>query len=170
MIIISMVPKWKCGADNKKVNRNYHQSSVIIGPVIAHTDWEKVVANFWQKLKRLHYTLGATGFVAVIDVVRIAVQLMQSEIKNERFTLISENSVSWYLNAMADGLGVKPTINPFMETGDWIVSNVFQQRENWLKLQPKLPIQYFVFQSKIKEALNTDFINIHKYIKEITHL
>jgi hypothetical protein len=40
--------------------------------------------------------------------VRIAVQLMQSEIKNERFTLISENSVFRdILNAMADGLGLK---------------------------------------------------------------
>jgi hypothetical protein len=42
MLFLNMVPKWKCGADNKKVNRNYHQSGVIIGPVIAHTDWERV--------------------------------------------------------------------------------------------------------------------------------
>jgi hypothetical protein len=47
-------------------------------------DWEKVVATL-TKVKTAWYTLGATGFVAVIDVVRIAVQLMQSEIKRMNF-------------------------------------------------------------------------------------
>jgi hypothetical protein len=67
--------------------------------------------------------------------VRIAVQLMQSEIKNERFTLISENSVFCdILNAMADGLGVKAWshANPFLKSSGigWFVSNVFQQERN----------------------------------------
>jgi hypothetical protein len=39
---------------------------------------------------------------------------MQSEIKNERFTLISENSFRDILNAMADGLGATIHANPFL--------------------------------------------------------
>lgn len=154
---------------------------VIIGPVIAHTDWEKGSGQLLTKVKNSlqFYTLGATGFVAVTDVVRIAVQLMQSEIKNERFTLISENSVFRdILNAMADGLGVKkPTIHAkpfFMEILwrlDWFVSNVFQQERKLTQTSAKASYTNTLYSNqKIKEALDTDFINIHKYIKEITHL
>jgi hypothetical protein len=42
------------------------------------------------------------------------------------------------------------------------------QKEEFDSNTAKASYQYFVFQSKIKKALNTDFINIHKYIKEIT--
>ncbi|MFV8331539.1 NAD-dependent epimerase/dehydratase family protein [Flavobacterium sp. ZT3P35] len=154
---------------------------VIIGPVLTHTDWEKGSGQLLTKVKNglQFYTLGATGFVAVIDVVRIAVQLMQSEIKNERFTLISENSIFRdILNAMADGLGVKePTIHAkpfFMEILwrlDWFVSNVFQQERKLTQTSTKASYTNTLYSNqKIKEALNTDFINIHKYIKEITHL
>jgi nucleoside-diphosphate-sugar epimerase len=37
------------------------------------------------------YTEGITGFVGVKDVVKTMIQLMESDIKNERFILISEN-------------------------------------------------------------------------------
>jgi hypothetical protein len=66
---------------------------------------------------------------------------------------------------------LKATIRLFMEILwrlDWFVSNVFQQEKIDSNFSQSLLYQYFVFQSKKKKALNTDFINIHKYIKEIT--
>jgi hypothetical protein len=43
-------------------------------------------AAYFKVAKGLrYYTLGKTGFVAVSDVVRMAVELMKSEIRNERF-------------------------------------------------------------------------------------
>jgi nucleoside-diphosphate-sugar epimerase len=50
------------------------------------------------------YTNGGTGYIDVKDVVKIMIQLVQSEIMNERFVLVSENcSNREILNRMADG-------------------------------------------------------------------
>jgi hypothetical protein len=104
---------------------------------------------------------------------------MQSEIKNERFTLIAENSVFRdILNSMADALGVKkPEIHAkpfFMEMLwrlDWFVSNVLQQKRKLSQTTAKASYSTTIFSNqKIKDTLKTDFINIHQYIKEISNL
>jgi hypothetical protein len=70
---------------------------------------------------------------------------------------------------MADGLGLSlQFMKPFYGNPlrlDWFVSNVFQQERKLTQTSAKasIPILCIPF----KEALNTDFINIHKYIKEI---
>jgi hypothetical protein len=108
-----------------------------------------------------------------VSLLPFSLQLMQREIKMN--ASISENSIFVIFECYGWWIGVKSLqfmLNPFygnLEIG-LVCFKCVSTGENWLKLQPKLPIQYFVFQSKIKEALNTDFINIHKYIKEITHL
>jgi dihydroflavonol-4-reductase len=63
--------------------------SVIIGP----GNWTGLSGNFLVKaFKGLkYYTEGMTGFVDVRDVAKISVQLLESEIKSERFILNSEN-------------------------------------------------------------------------------
>ena len=54
---------------------------------------------------------------------------------------------------------------------DWFVSNVFQQERKLTQTSAKASYTNTLYSNqKIKEALDTDFINIHKYIKEITHL
>lgn len=150
---------------------------VILGPSFR----EQGSGQLFTKVKNglQFYTLGSTGFVAVTDVVRIAYQLMQSEIKNERFTLIAENSVFRdILNSMADVLGVKrPEIHAkpfFMEILwrlDWFVSNVFQQKRKLTKATAKASYSKNEYSNeKIKSTLNTRFVDIHQYIKEISGL
>jgi hypothetical protein len=92
---------------------------------------------------------------------------MQSEIKNERFTLIAEKKCFRdILNAMADALDVKrPEIHAKPFDGntlrlDWFVSNVFQQKKIIKQLQ-KLYGNKLYSNQKIKDTLKTDFINIH---------
>ena len=150
---------------------------IILGPSFR----EQGSGLLFTKVKKglQYYTLGSTGFVAVIDVVRIAHQLMQSEIKNERFTLIAENSVFRdVMNAMAEGLGVKKPeihVNPFfMEVLwrlDWFVSNVFQQKRKLTQTVAKASYTNTLYSNqKIKEALNIGFTNVPEYIKTIANL
>ncbi len=150
---------------------------VILGPGFREQGSGQLFTKVKNGLK--FYTLGSTGFVAVSDVIRMAHQLMQSEIKNERFTLIAENSVFRdILNSMADALGVKkPEIHAkpfFMEMLwrlDWFVSNVLQQKRKLSQTTAKASYSTTIFSNqKIKDTLKTDFINIHQYIKEISNL
>jgi len=150
---------------------------VILGPSFREQGSGLLFTKVKNGLK--FYTLGKTGFIAVTDVVRIAHQLMQSKIRNERFTLIAENSVFRdILNSMADSLGVqRPHIHAkpfFMEVlwrWDWFVSNVLRQKRKLTQTTAKASYATPLYSNlKIKDALKTDFININQYIKEISNL
>lgn len=150
---------------------------VILGPGFREQGSGQLFTKVKNGLK--FYTLGSTGFVAVADVVRMAHQLMKSEIKNERFTLIAENSVFRdILNAMAYALGVqRPEIHAkpfFMEMLwrlDWFVSTVFQQKRKLSQATARASYSVNNYSNqKIKDTLKTDFIDVHQYIKEISKL
>ena len=150
---------------------------VILGPSFREQGSGLLFTKVKNGLK--FYTLGSTGFVAVTDVVRIAHQLTQSEIKNERFTLIAENSIFRdILNSMADSLSVqRPHIHAkpfFMEVlwrWDWFVSIVLWQKRKLTQITAKASYVTTIYSNqKIKDTLKTDFINIHQYIKEISNL
>lgn len=150
---------------------------VILGPSFREQGSGQLFTKVKNGLK--FYTLGSTGFVAVTDVVRMVHELMQSEIKNERFTLIAENSIFRdILNAMADALDAKrPEIHAkpiFMEMLwrlDWFVSTVFQQKRKLSKATAKASYSVNNYSNqKIKDFLKTDFKDIHDYIKDISKL
>ncbi|MFV5690424.1 NAD-dependent epimerase/dehydratase family protein [Flavobacterium sp. LT1R49] len=150
---------------------------VIIGPGF----WEQGSGQLFMKVKKgmSFYTLGSSGFVTVTDVVRIATQLMKSEIHNERFTLIAKNIIFRdILNSIADALLVKrPAIHAkplFMKIFwkiDWILSNIFMQKRQLTSATAKASYSKNEYSNeKITTALNTKFLNIHQYIKEISDL
>jgi dihydroflavonol-4-reductase len=125
------------------------------------------------------YTLGTTGFVAVSDVVRIAVQLTKSEIHNERYTLIAQNIIfREILNTMADALKVKrPTIHvtPLsMEIAwrlDWVLSTFFRRKRQLTKAMAAASSSTNAYSNeKIKTELTTDFLDVHQYLKIISAL
>jgi nucleoside-diphosphate-sugar epimerase len=126
-----------------------------------------------------YYTLGKTGFVAVSDVVRMAVELMKSEIRNERFVLIGQNiSFRDILNTIADALNVKKPsrhMQPYlMEIGwrvDWILANIFNKKRKLTRATAKASYSKHDYSNeKIKTTLKTDFTDVHQYIKEISSL
>jgi dihydroflavonol-4-reductase len=150
---------------------------LIIGPGF----WEQGSGQLFTKVKKglSFYTLGSTGFVAVPDVVRIATQLMKSEIHNERFTLIAKNIVFQdILNTIADSLLTKrPTIHAkplFMEICwriDWILSNIFMQKRQLTSATAKASYSKNEYSNeKVTTILKTEFLDIHQYIKEISAL
>ncbi len=63
--------------------------SVILGP----GDWNRSSGALFSTIKKglSFYTSGATGYVDVVDVVRIMLQLMNSNISGERFILNGDN-------------------------------------------------------------------------------
>ena len=150
---------------------------VILGPRI----WEEVSGILFKKIENgfPYYCKGTTGFIAVTDVVQLMLQLMKSEIKNERFALIA-NTISFQelFNSMADALKVKrPSvyINPFV-TGilwriDWFFSTFFRTKRILDKDTAIASYsQSWYSNDKIKNALKIDFLDIHQYIKEISRL
>src|SRR5690606_11777185 len=70
--------------------------AVIINPgvIVGPSFWKSGGSgSFFQKIYKgfPYYTDGMTGYVDVGDVIEIMVQLMESDIKNEAFIVISEN-------------------------------------------------------------------------------
>ncbi len=68
---------------------------VILGPIPKTKNAQQGSAELYIKVANglPFYTLGSTGFISVDDVVKTAFELMKSDIKNERFTLIAQNVV-----------------------------------------------------------------------------
>ena len=125
------------------------------------------------------YTKGVTGFIAVPDVVRIAIQLMKNEHSNERFTLIAENIVFQdLLNTIADSLNVKrpyihaiPMLMNLSYKIDWLISNVFGQKRklDWATAKASYAKNWYS-NEKISKTLGVEFLDIHHYIKDISKL
>jgi dihydroflavonol-4-reductase len=122
------------------------------------------------------YTLGTTGFIAVTDVVEASVQLMNSDIKNERFTLIENNySFQEILNCIADNMQMKRPqwhATPFLMNVfwrmDWLLSTFFFQKRKLSRASAKASKSKNKYtNSKIKSALNTDFKPVIKYCHQI---
>lgn len=150
---------------------------VIIGPGF----WEQGSGFLFKKVANglSFYTKGITGFIAVLDVVQIAVKLMKSEHSNERFTLIAENiSFRDLLNSIADSLNVKrpsihasPLLVNILHRIDWFFSNILGQKRKLDKATANASYaKNWYSNEKIKTALSTKFLDINQYIKDISRL
>jgi nucleoside-diphosphate-sugar epimerase len=95
--------------------------SVILGPGEMHKSSMLFFDKVFKGLK--YHTLGSTGFVDVRDVVKAMVQLMESDIRDERFILNAENmSYKDLFEKIAVALNVKPPLkyaSPFMTSIVW---------------------------------------------------
>lgn len=158
-------------------------NSVIVNPgiILGPRIWEQGSGILFKKIEDgfPFYTKGMTGFIAVTDVVKIAVELMKSEVRNERFTLIAQNIVFRDLfNSIADALNVKrPTIyaSPFLIEIfwriDWLLSTIFRWKRKLNRATSKSSYSKNLYSNeKIKNTLGTEFLDVHQYIKEISSL
>ncbi len=125
------------------------------------------------------YTEGITAFVSVTDVVKTMILLMKSELKNERYILVSENvSFKEVFFQIADAFGKKrPSIkaSKFMSSIGWRLEKI---KSSLTGKQPVLTKQssksihnkYYYSSEKIKKALNFEFESISKTIKSVCKL
>ncbi|PBJ06655.1 NAD-dependent epimerase/dehydratase family protein [Flavobacterium sp. ACN6] len=154
---------------------------VILPPIQMMTIFEEGSVEIYKKVSKglPFYTLGSTGFISVDDVVKTTLELMKSVIKNERFTLISDNIVFRdILNTVADTLKVKRAhihAKPFFMNLLWITDGIFStlffRQRSITKATAKASYSKNLYSNeKIKTALGTVFIDIHQYIKESSKL
>jgi nucleoside-diphosphate-sugar epimerase len=89
---------------------------VIVNPgvILGSGFWETGSGKLFKQVHNgfNYYTEGITGFVSVQDVVKPMIQLMNTDVKNERFILVSENkSYAHVLFAIANAFDKKrPTV------------------------------------------------------------
>ena len=86
----------KYGAEMEAWRATQEGMDVVIvnpGVILGEGSWEEGSGQLFEKTFKGNkfYTSGSSGFVDVKDVARILNQLMDSQIKNERFILVSEN-------------------------------------------------------------------------------
>ncbi|MEG1237050.1 MAG: NAD-dependent epimerase/dehydratase family protein [Flavobacterium sp.] len=155
--------------------------SVILGPIPKTKNKQQGSAELYLKVANglSFYTLGSTGFITVDDVVKISRQLMNSEIKNERFTLIANNIVfKDILDTIAEALKVKkpsihakPLFMNFLWMADGIFSTLFFQKRRLTKATAKASYSKNLYSNeKIKTALGTVFTDVHQYVRDISKL
>ncbi len=150
---------------------------IIIGPGFNEQGSGQLFSKVANGLS--FYTSGITGFIAIPDVVRLMVELMNSKIKNERFTLIAQNiGFRDIINTMADALKIK---RPRLEAKPWLLglgwridglgSFLFRKERKLTKTTAKAAYSVHEYSNeKIKSALKTDFLDVRAYIKEIANL
>ena len=112
--------------------------AVIINPstVLGFGNWhDSSCAIFKNSYKGFPwYTKGVNGFVAVEDVARIAVLLMESNITEERFIINHENwEFKKLFDAIADGFGQKYPkweATPFLSSIAWRMEKIKSSLKN----------------------------------------
>jgi len=150
---------------------------IIIGPGIWRYGSGSLIKMIYNGLK--YYTTGSTSYVDVNDVVKAMIQLVKSDIKNERYILVSENlSFKDFFTKTANYLGVKP---PQKEAKPWLLNIAW--RLDWLKhkLTRKRRVvskqtansavtTTIYSNNKIKDAIGFEFLPMDKSIETTTSL
>lgn len=145
---------------------------VIVGPGIWRYGSGSLIKMIYNGLK--YYTTGSTGYVDVNDVVNAMIQLVKSDVKNERYILVSENlSFKSFFTKTANYLGVKP---PQKEAKPWLLNIAW--RLDWLKHELTGKRRVLSKQTaksaltetnysnkKIKEAIGFEFLPMDKSIE-----
>ncbi|WP_418638059.1 NAD-dependent epimerase/dehydratase family protein [Winogradskyella sp.] len=159
-------------------------NAVIVNPGII------LGAGYWNEggsgslFKRIfkgmrYYTNGITGYIDVWDVVNAMEQLMNSNIKNEGFILVSENlSFKTLQIKTAKALDVKPPTKEakpwLLEIAwrlDWLNHKILGRPRNLSKQNAKSAVRIAKFNaSKLKKALDFKFKPINDSIEEVSQL
>jgi nucleoside-diphosphate-sugar epimerase len=150
---------------------------IILGPGFPEQGSGKLFSAVAKGLS--FYTTGTTGFIAVTDVVEASSQLMNSDVKNERFTLIESNySFQEILNCIADSLQMKcpkwhatPFLVNLFWRIDWVVATFFFQKRKLSRDSAKASYSKSNYDNtKIKAVIHSEFKSMKEYIKTIASL
>lgn len=158
-------------------------NAVIVNPgvIFGVGFWNQGSGLFFSGIKKgfPFYANGTTGYVGVTDVVKIMIQLMKSNIKGERFAIVTENlTFKDVIFKIAENLNVKnPTreAKPWMTSIawrlDWVKSTFFRTKRKLSKYSANsLHSTEYISNDKIKNALNFEFQSIDSVIKEVVSL
>jgi len=123
-----------------------------------------------------YYTEGITGFIGVKDVIQCMISLMNSEVKNERFILVSENkSFKDIFFSIAKHFGKNPPkkkIQPWQTAifwrFSWFLYKIIGKEPLLTKYSAKSAHSISNYSSeKIKKTLSVEFEKIDEVILEV---
>ncbi len=146
---------------------------VILGPGFWNNGSGKIFTRIHNGLN--YHFPKTTGFVGVQDVVKVMMSLMNSEIENEQFLLISENkSFKDVLELVAKSLQKKPpekSLKPWMIYLGWIYqsisSTLWGAKKILSRTDAKTLFEHSFYNTyKIRNSLKFEFIPIAEVIKE----
>jgi len=156
-------------------------SAVIVNPsvVLGPGFWNSGSGSLFNKAAKgmKFYTKGLTGFVDVRDVVDSMVKLMESNIKNERFIISSENIYYKDLfSKIANEIGIKPPKKEASEyllkmavVLDSVISNLGLKKKEITKEIVKASVsQSYYSNKKIVDIMGKTFISIDDSIEYIS--
>ncbi|MEN8124710.1 MAG: SDR family oxidoreductase [Bacteroidota bacterium] len=169
----------KQGAEMEVWRASQEGVDVIIvnpGVIIGSGYWNKGTGNIFSKIYNgfKYYTNGVTGFVGVKDVVNIMIALMKSDIKNERYILVSENaSFKDVFFSIADSFNVKRPSKKVTKTLSEIAWRIDLLRSSIFNISPMLSKhsarashnKKYYSSKKVKIALNYTFEPLSKTIQ-----
>jgi nucleoside-diphosphate-sugar epimerase len=156
---------------------------VIVNPgvIFGAGFWQQGSGMFFSAVQKgfPFYTNGSTGYVSATDVASIMIQLMQSDISGERFSVIAENqSFKDIIFQIAEKLGAKKPkfeAKPWMlAVGwrlDWLSATFFNTKRRLSKYSTRsLLSSDTISNAKIKNALHFEFQRLESVIAEVVRL
>jgi dihydroflavonol-4-reductase len=151
---------------------------VIVNPgiILGQGDWDKDSSRIFGETFKglLFYSLGKTGFIDVRDVSEVMIKLMESEIKNQRFILVSENlPFRDLLNFISDEFKIK---RPAIAAGKFLASIAWRFEKVRSMITGNSPLitmetarsangHWEYDNAKIKKAIDVNFIPISESVK-----
>ena len=153
---------------------------VIVNPgvILGSGFWKSGSGKLFSQVYNIfkYYTEGITGFVSVQDVVKPMIQLMKSDVKNERFILVSENkSFKEIFFLIADTFvkkrpsrKVKPWQTAIAWRVAWVLSKITGKEPLLSKYSAKSAHSISEYSSeKIEKTIDFKFEKIEKSIERI---
>ncbi|TJY37969.1 NAD-dependent epimerase/dehydratase family protein [Pontimicrobium aquaticum] len=154
--------------------------AVIVNPGVI------IGSGFWRgggsgSLIKLVYkgfirlTEGVVGYVSVKDVANTMIKLMESNIINERYILVSDNlsytdfftKTANYLNVKAPQKKASKFLLSIAWRLDWLRSKLFNKKRRLVKQTTKtITTKSYYSNNKIKNAIDYNFAPIDEYLPE----
>ena len=150
---------------------------VIIGPGF----WFQGSGSLFRAAARApkYFLPGSTGFITIKDTIEIMTELMDSDIQNERYILVSRNlSFESLMKMLAEGFQLNPPVKKLSNWQldllwrlDWLRCNFNGKRRRLSRKQAnsfKTPV--FYSNTKIKNTLGYEFEDLEQVISQCCQL
>ncbi|WNH13667.1 NAD-dependent epimerase/dehydratase family protein [Thalassobellus suaedae] len=158
-------------------------NTVIVNPgvILGAGIWRYGSGSLFKKAHKglKHYTSGTIGLISIDDVISIMIQLLKSDIVNERFILVAENwTYKQFLQTLAKSVDAnipeKLASKRLLKVAwklDWLKSKVTGKRRQLTKqIAYSLSSKKNYSSNKIETTLNYTYKDVNKSITEIGSL
>jgi len=157
--------------------------AVIVNPgvILGAGIWNEGSGSLFKKAHKglKYYSKGTLGLVSVEDVVLVMIELLKSDIKNERFVLVAENwTFKRFLQALAKSVNktppeklASPWLLQILWKLDWLTYSLTgKPRKLTKQLSNSLSSETYYSNEKIKSALNFEFESVDQTISRVGNL